>query len=166
MRDQDRRRVEVVDGNVEEALQLMLMEIQSQHAISSRCLDHVREQLGTDRHPRLILSVLPRVSVVRHDAGNSCRRRPTRGIDQEQELHDVLSRRVRRLDDEDVRAADIFIDSDEDLAIRESIDRQLGQFDSEGFGDFFGESPVGASRQELEAPEYTRQMVHYRSPET
>jgi hypothetical protein len=47
-----------------------------------------------------------------------CARPPCR-VGQEQELHDVLGWRIRRLDDEDVVAADVLVDPHEDLAVGE-----------------------------------------------
>ena len=39
----------------------------------------------------------------------------------------VVGRKRRRLDDEDVRAADVFLDLDEDLHVGEAADHGLGQ---------------------------------------
>ena len=68
VRREHRRRVEVVDRNVEEPLQLVLVEVDPEHPIGSRLRDHVRHELGADGDARLVLAVLPRVPVVRHHA--------------------------------------------------------------------------------------------------
>jgi hypothetical protein len=62
---QHRAGVQVVDRDVEEALQLVLVEVDAEHAVGARRLDHVGHQLRADRHARLVLAVLPRVAVVR-----------------------------------------------------------------------------------------------------
>jgi hypothetical protein len=70
------------------------------------------------------------------------------------------------LDDKNVRTADVLIDSYEDFAIRKSGECHPAQLDPEMFGDFFGESSVGVSGDQLESPKHTRQKVHSVSPET
>ena len=52
--------------------------------------------------------------------GDARRRRPPRRIDQEQQLDDVVGRRVRRLHDEEVRAANVLIDPHKNLAVGET----------------------------------------------
>ena len=49
---QDRGSVEMVDGNVEEPLELMLVKIHTEDAIRPGRLDHVRQQLGADGDAR------------------------------------------------------------------------------------------------------------------
>jgi hypothetical protein len=98
-------RVQVVDRDVEEALELVLVEVDAEHAVGARGLDHVGHELGADRHARLVLAVLPRVAVVRHHDRDARRARPPRRVHQEQQLHEVVRRRVRRLDDEQVHPA-------------------------------------------------------------
>jgi hypothetical protein len=105
----------------------VLMKIQTQNPIRARRHDHVREQLGPYRHSRLVLSVLPRVSVVRHHARDTRRRCPACRVDQEQQLHDVVGRRICRLHDEDVVPSDVLIDADENLAVGEAGDRRLAK---------------------------------------
>ena len=122
-----RRRVEVVDRQVEEALHLVLVEIHGQHPVRSGHGHHVGHQLGADRHPRLILAVLPGIAEVGNDRRDPRRARPLGGVHEEQQLDQVLGRRIGGLDDVDVPAPDILVDLDEDLAVGEPPDRDLAE---------------------------------------
>ena len=53
-----RHRVEMIDGDVEESLELMLVKIETQHPVRSGRDDHVRHELCADGDSRLVLSVL------------------------------------------------------------------------------------------------------------
>ena len=55
------RRVEVVDGDVEEPLDLVLVEVDADQTVGTRGGDQVGDQLGPDRDPGLVLAVLPPV---------------------------------------------------------------------------------------------------------
>ena len=88
----------------------------------------------------------------------------TRGIDQQQQLHDRLRRRIRRLHDEDIRSADVFIDANEDLAIGEASQRDLAQLAAEVSPDLFGEWPILRAREELEALHGYGESVHVPKP--
>ena len=112
-----RHRVEMIDGDVEESLELVLVKIETEHAVSTRRHDHVGQQLGADRDPRLVLAILSRVAVVRHHDGNARRACALGCVDQQQKLEYVVRRRIRRLDDEHVVAANVLVDPDEDLAV-------------------------------------------------
>ena len=57
-----------------------------------------------------------------------------------------------RLQDEDILAAHVFLDFDEDFLIGEAPDTGLAQRDVEVAGDRFGQHPVGIAREELHAP--------------
>ena len=65
--EEDRRREEVVDRDVEEALDLGGVQVDAEHAVGARGRDQVGDQLGGDRDARLVLPVLPGVAVVRED---------------------------------------------------------------------------------------------------
>jgi len=75
---QHRRGVQVIHGHVEIPLYLRRMQIQSQRSARSRRFQQIRHQFRGDRHPRLVLAVLPRIAVIRQHRGNS----PGRGARQ------------------------------------------------------------------------------------
>ena len=72
-------------------------------------------------------------------------------IDQEQQLHDVISGRVRRLYDEDVVAANVLVDAYRNFPVRESPQIHTTEIDAEMAGDLFGEYAIGGAGQQLEA---------------
>src|SRR6185312_3603923 len=143
-----------------EALQLVLVKVHAQHAVDAGPRDHVRHQLGADRHARLIFAILARVAVIGHHAGDARRRGAPRRVDQEQQLHDVLSRRVRRLENEHVVAAHVLVDPHRDLAVGEAAEVHTTEVDAQVAGDLFGERPVRGSGQELEAVTWYGESVH------
>ena len=127
MAHEHRRGVEVIHRQVEEPLQLVLMEIHRQHPVGARHRDHVGHQLGADRHPRLVLPVLPGVPEIRNHRRHPSRARPPGRVHQEQQLDHVLGRRVGGLDDVDVPAAHVLVDLDEQLAVGKPPERDLAQ---------------------------------------
>src|SRR5688572_26916267 len=150
----------MVHRDVEESLQLMLVEINAEDAVRARRLDHVRDELGADRDAWLILAILSRVAVVRHHDRDAGRARTLGRVDQEQRLEQILRRRVRRLNDEHVVAADVLIDPDEDLAIRKTGERELAQLDTDVTRHLLRERPIGRAAEELETVTRYRKAVH------
>ncbi len=123
-----RRREEIIGRNIEEALDLAGVKIDSQHPIGSCMGDHIGHKLGRNRCARPRLAVLPRVAEIRNDRGDPPRRGPAQRIGHDQNLHEVvIGREGRQLDDECVLAADILLDFDEDLHIGKAADLALGQ---------------------------------------
>jgi len=53
-----RRRIQMIHRDVEETLDLLRVQIHRQHAVRPRCDEQVGDELGRDRHPRLVLAVL------------------------------------------------------------------------------------------------------------
>jgi len=144
--DDDRRREQMIDRDIKEPLNLRLVQIHRQHAIGARGAEQVRNQLRRDRHPRLVLAVLPRVSVVRDNRRDSRCRRPAERVDHDQQLHQVLVDRVRRrLDDEYVGAANVLVDLKRDLAVGKPAQTRLPQRDPEAIGDLLGQLLMGAA---------------------
>src|ERR1700682_2151180 len=120
------RREEVVDRNVEEALDLRRVEVHGQNAVRARRRQQVRHQLGSDRHAGLVLLVLPRVPEVGHDGGDPGGRGAPECVQENQELHDVVvDRRARRLDDEDVGAAHVLVDLAVVLPVGGGVERAV-----------------------------------------
>src|ERR1019366_614577 len=141
----------MIDRNVEKTLQLVLVKIESQHPVRSGRDDHVCHELCADGDSWLVLSVLSRLAVIRHDACDASSRRSFGRVDEEQKLHDVFGRRVSRLQDENVITADVFVYPDEDLAVSEPAYRRLGLVDSEIACNLLRKSRVPGSDEEFQA---------------
>ena len=68
---EDRRRVNVVDGDVEEALDLIGMQIHHHHAVDSDGRQEIGDDLRRDRHTcGARTPVLPRVAEIRNDGSD------------------------------------------------------------------------------------------------
>ena len=116
-------RGQLVDRDVEEALDLALVEVHRQHPVGAGDGDHVGDEAGRDRDARLVLLVRPAVGVVRDDRRDPPGAGPLEGVDHDQQLHDRLVDRVAgRLDEEDVLLADVVEDLDEDVLVGELED--------------------------------------------
>ena len=120
---QHRPRDQVIDGDLEEALDLARVQVHGEHAVGAGRLEHVGDEPGGDRLPRRRLLVLARVAEPGRDGDDPVRGRALGRVDHQEQLHQVpVHRRVRRLDDEDVRAADRLQVAAVDLAVREGLE--------------------------------------------
>ena len=100
-----RRRHQVIERGVEEALDLARVQVDADHPVGPGRGQHVGHQLGRDRLASGRLPVLARVAVVGADRGDALGRGPLGGVDHDELLHQrVVHRRGVRLDDEDVAA--------------------------------------------------------------
>ena len=95
--------VQVVDGDVEEALDLRGVQVHGDDVVAAGRLQHVRDELGRDGRARLVLLVLARVREVGDDGGDAARRGRLAGVDHDEELHEAVVdfARGRGLEDED-----------------------------------------------------------------
>lgn len=66
------------------------MQVHCDDMVAAGGLQHVRHELGGDRSPTLILLVLTRVGEVGKDGGDAARRGGAAGVDEDEELHDVI----------------------------------------------------------------------------
>jgi hypothetical protein len=118
-----RRRADMVDGDVEEALDLRGVEVHAEHAVRACGDDQVRDELRGDRHAALVLAVLARVAVVGDHRGDALRARAAKAVDEHQELHQVVVDGLAgREHDIDIAAAHILVDLDDRLAVGEARD--------------------------------------------
>jgi hypothetical protein len=142
------------------------MEVHGEHPVRPCHRHHVGHQLGADRHPRLVLSVLPGVPEVRNDRRNPSRACPLGGVHEEQKLDHVLRRRVGRLDDVDIPATNVLVDLDEDLAVGKAPERDLAERLPQMGGHLFGKGAVGRPTQQQHLAARQRQVRHGYSPQT
>ncbi len=114
---------QLIHGDVEEALDLAGVQVHGEDAVGAGGLDQVGEQARRNRHARLVLLVAASVGVVRDDGRDAAGRGAAEGVDHDQQLHDAgVHRRAERLDQEDVAAADVLLDADEDVLVAELED--------------------------------------------
>jgi len=99
--------VEIVDRDVEEALDLAGVQVDGDQAVDARRLVEVRHQLRADGNARRRFAVLTRVAEIRDDGCNGVCRRAAQRIGHDKQLHQVVvGRGSRGLDDKDVTPAD------------------------------------------------------------
>ena len=72
---------QVVDRDVEEALDLGGVQVEGQDAVGPGGGEQVGDQLGRDRHAALVLAVLPGVAVVRQHGRDPGRAGPLEGVE-------------------------------------------------------------------------------------
>ena len=124
--------------------------IVSTRSIAGRA-QQVRHELGRDRHPRLVLPVLPRVAVVRDHRRDARRRRAPERVDHDAQLDQVLvDRPARRLHDEHVGAADVLVDLERDLRVRKAVQPGLPERHAQEFRDLPRQLRVRAARKQLQ----------------
>src|SRR5690554_3328047 len=143
--EQNRRAVDVVHRHVEEALNLVGVQIHGHDPVDAS-LDHgVGHHLGRDRYPGgTYPAVLACIAEVGHHGSNSASRGATQRIDHQHQFHQVVvGRCAGGLQNEDVLAANIFVDLDRDLTIAELPDRGITHSSIETLGNFLGELGVG-----------------------
>lgn len=76
--------IEIVDGDVEEALDLTGVKIHRDHMVAAGRLQHVGDQFGRDGRARFVLLVLSRVGEVRYHGGDASSRGRLASVDHDQ----------------------------------------------------------------------------------
>ena len=88
-------------------------------------------------------------------------------VDDDQQFHQiVVGGKARRLDDEHVLAADIFLDLDEHFHVGEAADLGLDEGQLEILADRLGQCAVGIAREQLHALRPVCFTHETRTPET
>src|ERR1700677_129205 len=116
------------------------------------CVDQeIGERLGGDGDAGLVFAELAGVAEKRDDGGDAGGAGAAGGVDQDEELHEVLVRGgAGGLDDEDVAAADVLVDFHEGLAIGEGADGGVAEGHADVIGDALREFAVGGAGENLE----------------
>src|SRR5690606_15172826 len=150
---QDRPGVDVVDRDVEEALDLVGVQVHGQHAVDAGDLQHVGHHLGRDGHARRTrAAVLAGIAEIRDGGGDAAGRGTAQRIDHDHDFHQVVvGRRTGGLQHEDVLAAHVLVDLDHDFAIGEAANRHLAQGHVEMVDYVHGQAGVGRAREDHEA---------------
>ena len=111
----------IVNGDVEEALNLRRVEVHRQHAVGAGAGDEVGDELCGDGVAALGLTVLPGVAEIGDDGGDAAGGGAAERVDHDEQLHEVVVNGLAgRLDDENVAAANGFIDGYGNLAVSKS----------------------------------------------
>ena len=147
---QNRRRAEMVERNVEEALDLRGVQVHRNDAVSAGAFEEVRGEFRGDRNAAFVFAVLTSVAEVRNDRRNATGARATEAVDHHQEFHQrIVDRAARRLNDEDVFAANVFFNAAEGLAVGELLNADMTRRQTEVIANFFSQRGVGGSGKYL-----------------
>src|SRR5690606_29345866 len=151
--------VDVVHRNIEEALNLVGVQVDGHHAVNADGGQHVGHHLGGDGNTRgAYPAILAGVAEVRHHGGNAACGGTAQGVGQHQDLHQVVVGRVAGgLDDEHVLAAHILVNLDGDFTVAEGADVGGAQRDLQLPGHGLGQFRVGVAGKDDE-------FGHWRSP--
>ena len=136
----------MIHRNVEKALDLLGVQIHGQDAVDAGGHEQVGHEFGGDGHARLVFAVLARIAIKRQHGRDAHGARAAQRIHHDEQLHQiVIGGRRRGLDDEDILAADVFLDFDKRLAIRKGRDGAFAEFNADGFADGAGQRFVGGA---------------------
>ena len=142
-------RAHVVDWPVEEALDLVGVQVDGQDPVRARGLEEVGDQSRRDRLAAAVFLVLAGVGIERQDRGDPLGATALERVDHDQLFHQPLvQRRGMGLQHERVATADRFIEADEDLAVGEVACGLGGDRDIEILGDLLGQFRVRATGEE------------------
>lgn len=122
----------MIDRDIEEALNLLGMEVHRQDAICAGSDEQVGDEFGGDGDAGLVLAVLPCIAVEGQNCGNPIGAGAAYGIDHDEKFHQVMvGGRAGGLNDEDVFATNVFLDFDESFAIGKRFDGRFADFDAD-----------------------------------
>ena len=126
----------MVNGAVEEALDLRRVQVYGHDPIGASRLEQVGHEASGNRLAPLVLLVLTRVAVARHDHGDAPGRRPLERVHHDELLHDrLVDGRGVGLQSEAVRAAHALTKPHVELAVRERVRGGGQQLDVEALRD-------------------------------
>ena len=126
------------------------MQVHGQDAAGARGHQQVGDQFGRDGHARLVFAILPGVAVKRQHRCDARRAGPPHRINHDEHLHQIMvGGRTGGLDDENVLAADIFLNFDERLAVGKGRHGAFAQFHADGSGDVPGQQRIGSAGKNL-----------------
>lgn len=125
--------VQVIDGDVEESLDLTGVKIHGDDVVAASSLEHVGHKFSGDRRTALILLVLARIWEVGDDGRDAPRGGGLASIDHDKQLHQPVVDIVGpcRLQDEDILISYTFTDCDTGFLVGVLEDHDLGQLNAE-----------------------------------
>ena len=152
-----RGRVKMINRHVEEPLNLRRVQVHCEHTVSAGFRNQIRNQLRSDWNSTSILPVLPRVAEVGDDRRDPFGTRANASVDHDQQFHQVLvDGRTGGLDEEHVAAANVLVQSNADLTVREIDNLDFSEINAEVIRDFTSDGRMSAASQNRQV------FVHFR----
>ena len=133
--DEDAGGIQGIHRDVEEALDLVGVEVHRDDAVHMGGSQHVSHQLRADAHAGLVLTVLTGPAEIRYHSDDLMCRGTLGGVNHKQQLHQVVGRRHGGLNDEHVMPTDALFERRLKLAVGEDDDLRLTQLGAIGFGN-------------------------------
>ena len=119
----------MVDGDVEESLNLLGVEIHAENPVRSGADEQIRDEFRGDGHAGTVLAVLTGISIVGDDDGDAGRGSTAGGVEHDEQLHEMLvDGTASGLNDEHIRIAEIVLVLDENFAVGEPFDVDVTEF--------------------------------------
>jgi hypothetical protein len=116
--DHEGLRVEVVDRNIEEALDLACMQVHCDDVVAAGHGEHIGNELGGDGRPALVLFIHTCVGITRNDGSDAAGGCALARGNEDEELHEVVvDVTTGGLEDKDILVADRLENFDVDLPI-------------------------------------------------
>ena len=142
---------QVIQGNVEEALNLAGVQVHGQDTVGAGHGDHVGHQLGGDGIAALGLAVLTGVAEVGDDGGDAAGGSTAAGIDHDQQLHQVvIDGLAGGLNQENVGAADGLLQGNGSFAVGKSLHNTLAHGQAQLLADGLSKLLVGVAAENLD----------------
>ena len=143
MIEHDRSNEEVIDLNVEKALDLGGMQVEGEDAIGTGAFNEIGDEAGGDRNTGLVFAILAGIAEVGENGSDTVCGGALEGIDDEEQLHQIMvDWGAGGLNDEDVGTANIFVDLNPGFAVGECLDGGAGQLDVEMGGNLLRKGGV------------------------
>lgn len=137
----------MVAGNVEKALDLCGVQVKGEHPVGSRRHEQVCDELGGDRHARLVLSVLAGVPEEREHGRDALCGGAAGGVYHYEQLHYALVGGLARgLYDEHVVAADVVDYFHEGFAVGKGFHDGVAYWHRQFFGRWTARGRGGLCR--------------------
>ena len=127
--DEDLAGVDMVYGDVEEALDLVCMEVAGHDAVCSGGGEEVGDEFGADGHAGAVFPILPGPSEIGDDGDDLVCRGTLGGVYAQQKLHEVVCGRYGGLDDEHGGTADTLCIKGLEFPVAELADLEVSQMD-------------------------------------
>ena len=119
----------MIHGNIEEALDLLCVQVHRQNAVSTGSGQKICHQFGCDRHSGTILSVLTGIAVERDHRSNTGSRRTARRIDHNEQFHQIfIGRTAGGLNDKHVCVSQSILVLHKDFAVGEAFHIDVTKF--------------------------------------
>ena len=143
----------MVDGNVEESLNLRGVQIDEERAVGAGGGEQIGDEFCADGDAGTVLAILARVSIIGNYGGDAGCGGALECVDHDQQFHQILVDGIAGgLHDKDVDAANVLEQLEVDFAISEALQLDLSDGNADVAADLFRQGTVGRAAEELEAP--------------